>query len=151
FTKNRIVEFAVLEGYDAPECVDASFTVTVNPSSAKPTRKITGRIRVFTYGLNKEAAVDGGGGYTFNDFFPTDKKYPFWQPNINNLRGGIFHDISRTTNNFPYFGGGSFNASLAYDQRAGMEDTYDQRIPMGGWPVYVVGRNISAVSKQISA
>lgn len=166
---NRLVEGNCLTGYDAPDCANATYTIKIDESQNQKLYNITGKIRVLTYGLAKECAESGGNGWTFENFFPSDKKYPYWKPPfVNNmtrpstltgplqysgaplLRGGIFHDISRTDNDFAFFGGGTYDNNGDFGIRSGMEDTFDQRIPERGWPVYAANTQYLTISKQIN-
>lgn len=164
-----IIEGNVDTGLEAPANADIDFKVQITEVSAKKRWKVTGKIRVLTYPL-QYYQVEGGSNRNFYTFFPPGtlsqgnkvnpapiSTYPFFNPSgtPNGLppskpRGGIFHDISRTENDFPYFGGGGFNGNDQFRIRAGMEDTYDQRIPEAGWPVYAAGTNYFTVSKQIT-
>ncbi len=153
--KNKIVEGAVLEGYDAPECPVASYTIDFQENQTPKMYKVKFKIRVLTYGLSDQEVA--GSDRQFATAFPTMNKYPFWQhanPDVNYTieRGGIFHDTLRTTNNYPFFGGGGFGTGAGGDFgiRAGMEDLFDQRMPEGGWPVYAAGTPYFSVSTQKS-
>jgi len=157
--KNRMVEGGILEGYDAPECVEAEYAIDFSPDPNPKLHKISGRIRIMTMGLGNGAVEpNNGSNYTrrtFYNTFPDYRKYPFWQhsnPDVNYTlqRGGIFHDTTRTSNDFAYYGGGGYGYNNNYGQRSGMEDIFDQRIPEGGWPVYAADTNYFTVSKQVN-
>lgn len=149
FKENRIVEGDCLNGYNSPACVDAKAQIDFADNPNPKLWEVTFYVRVMTYGLGD--SEQQGGGYTFYQMFPSEDKYPFWYPNYNLVRGGIFHDITRTENDYPFFGGGGFGAGAGGDFgiRSGMEDTYDQRIPEGGFPIYLAGTPYFGVSKQI--
>lgn len=150
--KDRMVFGGTLNGYNPPECPELKLNVKINEVASKKLYKVTFKIRICTYGLNfaEQSASNGG----FFDFFPTAHKYPFWQPQLFS-RGGVFHDTSRTPTSpggdWAYWGGGSYGAgSNPYGQRAGMETTWDQRAPEGGFPVYTAGEPYFGISRQIS-
>lgn len=167
FAKNRFIEGGILEGYNAPACIDAKFQAEFGSQPNPTLHKITGRIRVLTYGLAKER-TNSGATAGFDNYYNTDKKYPFWKPPFDPFmqpptgipgspysspqlcRGGVFHDV--TNQPFAFFGGGAYATTNnnSFGIRAGMESDYDQRIPEGGWPVYAAGTNYFSVSKQVS-
>lgn len=148
FVKNRLVEGGILEGYDAPECVNAKAQMEFGDTPNPTLYKVKFYVRVLTYGLSDGEQA----GATFYDAFPSLKKYPFWNPYYTIVRGGIFHDTSRVDNDFAFYGGGGFGRGAGGDFgiTTGMETTYDQRIPEGGFPVYLAGTKYFAISKQIS-
>jgi hypothetical protein len=159
FSKNRIIDGDILEGYDAPDCIEAKAQMEFVELPNQQLVRVKGKIRILTWGLgDAETKPDKITGFTqwcFYNAFPSYQKYPFWEssnPSINYVlrRGGIFHDTTRTTNNFAFFGGGGFGRGAGFDFgiRAGMEDVYDQRIPEGGFPVYAAGTNYLTISKQ---
>jgi hypothetical protein len=163
YVKNRLVEGGILEGYDAPECVKAKVQMEFTEQPNKKLVKVRGKIRILTYGLsdgeNNPNIQDPFTGFVQRNFynaFPGLHKYPFWDAPYNVKRGGIFHDITRTAESdggdFPFFGGGGFGVGGGFDFgiRAGMESTYDQRIPEAGFPVYVAGEQFLTISKQIN-
>lgn len=166
--KNRAILANVVKGYDAPDCIPATWDVDVAEATDVKLYNVTGKIRILTYGLAKECAEGGGGNNIFEYFFPTDRKYPYWKPPfVSNmqkpiggsgvgqysgaplLRGGIFHDITRTSNDFAFFGGGSYDNNGNFGIRSGMEDTFDQRIPERGFPIYAANTQYLAISKQV--
>lgn len=149
FKENRIIEGDCLTGYNPPDCVDAKAQIDFGDNPNPKLWEVKIRVRILTYGLGD--SEQQGVGYTFYQMFPNESKYPFWYPNYNLVRGGIFHDITRTENDYPFFGGGGFGAAGGGDFgiRDGMESTYDQRIPEGGFPIYLAGTPYFGVSKQI--
>lgn len=160
--KNRMVMAGIKTGYDAPECPVASYEIDFAPPTTKPLRKIKGRIRVISVALsdseqNSNNPPPPTQQRNYYNTFPNFPKIPFFESTSLGdryaiRRGGIFHDISRTTNDFAFFGGGGFGTGAGGDFgiRAGMEDIFDQRIPEAGWPVYAAGKPYFAVSKQIN-
>jgi len=149
-----MIEGNVDTGLEAPKNADIDFKVQINEIKPKKLFKVTFKVRISTLGLSD--AEQSGIGLTFPEIFPTLGKYPFWQsydPSVNQAiqRGGIFHDTTRTTNNFAFFGGGGFGAGGGFDFgiRSGMEDVYDQRIPQAGFTVYLAGQPYFGISKQI--
>lgn len=164
---NRMIEGNCLTGYNAPDCTDASFNINIQESKNKKTHKVRGKIRILTYGLNKERASSGAVG-GFENFYPTDQKYPFWKPSyVPNmqpppnvfggaysgaplLRGGIFHDVANQAH--PFFGGGSFSGTGndTFGITTGMETDFDQRIPEGGFVVYSAGLPNYTISRQVN-
>lgn len=150
FVKNRMTEAAVKTGYDAPECVVAKTQMEFVETPNAELFDVTFFVRVVTYGLSD--GEHSGTARNFVSMFPQFHKYPFYSPSFNIARGGIFHDITRTENDFAFFGGGGFGTGGGGDFgiRAGMEDVFDQRIPEGGWPIYAAGTPYFGVTKQIN-
>ncbi len=156
FVKNRIVEFGVLEGYNAPECVQAKAQIDFGETPQRKLVKITGKIKILTFGLSASGTNPEGNFYGILDN-NSIKKYPFWESPVSGInarlrRGGVFHDILRATNDFAYFGGGTFNGTAKTDFGIidGMEDVFDQRLPEDGFAVYAAGTEYVTISKQIS-
>jgi len=155
YVKNKIVEGGILEGYNAPDCIDAKPQMEFGDTPNPKLHKVKFRIRILTFGLSDAQVpmpLPPLDVQTFYEAFPTLRKYPFWQPYYTIVRGGIFHDVSRTTNNFAFFGGGGFGTGAGGDFgiRAGMESEFDQRCPEGGFPVYAAGTPYFAISKQLN-
>lgn len=158
FVKNRMIEGGIVEGYDAPECPKASYTIDFSQNPNPTLYRVKIRVRILSYGLgDAEQPRSGGNGRNFYSAFPNYEKYPFWISSDAGTRyalnrGGIFHDTTRTDNNFPFFGGGGFGTSAGGDFaiRAGMETDFDQRIPEGGFPIYAAGTPYFGISKQIN-
>lgn len=158
--KNRGILANVLKGYDAPDCIDAKYQIDFVEEANPPLRKVSGKIRVLTWNLEHEVNDPNNGGgankqLTFYNLYPLYRKYPFWESsdsNTNRLlrRGGIFHDISRTENDFAFYGGGGYGQNGDFGIRAGMEDVFDQRIPEGGFPVYAANTQYLTISRQKS-
>lgn len=157
--KNRSILANVVKGYDAPDCIPATYSIDFTENRLKPVYKVKFYLRVLTYGLSdQEQPQDplSGNGRNFFEFFPTSlgfNKYPFWQhtnPDVNYVtqRGGIFRDI--TNDGTPFFGGAGFGAGGGGDFGIidGMDTIYDQRIPEGGFTVYAAGTPFFGVSKQ---
>lgn len=132
YVKNKIVDAGILEGYDAPACVNAKaqmeFADTPNPKLYK----ITGLIRVFNpYG-------DGN-----SDFTPQTT-----QPNILERRMPILYDQNQFEGDdvpYPFFGG--YLAPEIYAEQAVKGKR--QLLPEGGWAVYAAGTDYYTVSKQV--
>lgn len=146
---NRGVMGGITQGRDAPDCVQADYTIEIGAKATKPTKKITGKIRILSYGLSFTQAVEGGHSSTFSDFYPAASKYPYWKPPAN-CRGGIFHNAAANPAVPAFWGGGSINSTNQFGIRAGMETTYDQRSPGAGFPVYTAGKGFLTISKQIN-
>jgi hypothetical protein len=161
FVKNRIVEGGILEGYNAPECVDASFQIDFADNPNPPLRKVTVRFRVMTWWLlTTYVTPPPSGGLiqqpNFYNTFPLDAidKFPYWigDATLNQkiLRGGIFSDGAAEVDAVPnaYYGGvgtgdGGFRA------RPGMLDVFQQQTPEKGFPCYLAGTQYLGVSRQI--
>lgn len=145
----------VEDNFDVPDCVKAACTQDFEEDPKTKMYRIRLYIRIYTVGLSDAEDSVINGRYT--SMFPGYFKSPFWLPGTDDetsavIRGIIGHDISRTENNWPYFGGGGFGTGGGFDFgiRSGMEDKYDQRLPEGGFPVYLAGTPYLGVSKQIS-
>lgn len=152
FVKNRLNYGDVEIGRDGPDCVDAKPQMQFGGITNQKLYKVKFYVRICTYGLQDNAATTVG---SFYDIFPTEHKYPFWNPTQNSgtiIRGGIFHDTSVTPDKYAFFGGGGFGTGAGGDFgiRAGMEDIFDQRIPEGGFPIYLAGTPYFGVSRQIN-
>lgn len=156
FSKNRMIEGNILEGYDAPECPTASYTIDFAPNPVPKLFKVTFKIRIRTYGLSDEEQSDSD-GLGFESMFPNYKLYPFWQSSNPYKttaidRGGIFGNaaIAGSTNG-AFFGGGGYGRGAGFDFgiRSGMTTIFDQRIPEGGFPVYFAGTPYFGISRQI--
>jgi len=157
FVKNRMIEGGIKEGYDAPECPKATYTIDFEQNPNPTLYRVKFKVRILTYGLGDAEQGSSGTGRNFNSAFPNYKKYPFWISSDPSTvyalnRGGIFHDTTRTDNNFPFFGGGGFGSGAGGDFgiRSGMETDFDQRIPEGGFPIYAAGTPYFGISRQIS-
>lgn len=158
FENNRIIEGNVLRGYDAPACVNAKAQMEFAEVANQKLVKIKGHIRILTYGLGDSENNPNTGlippylQRNFYNMFPGLNKYPFWEigggNDYNLRRGGIFSTGADGV--YPFFGGGGFGVGAGGDFgiRDGMQDTFDQRIPEGGFPVYAAGTDYFTVSKQ---
>ena len=160
--KNRSILANVVKGYDAPDCIPATWDVDVADNANKKLYKVKFYIRILTYTMGDAEVAPSLTNYPlwgFSNAFPNYYTYPFWQdsnPDRNYAiqRGGIFHDITRTDEsdggNFAFFGGGGFGhgAGGDFSITTGMESTYDQRIPEGGFTVYAAGTSFFSISKQ---
>ncbi len=155
---NRNISGGITQGRDAPECVQADYSMTISATESQKLYPVTFYLRILTYGLSRLESNLGADKGFFGRFHTSDGflKYPFWthsNPIINYamMRGGIYHDTTRQTLNYPYFGGGSFQAAGgSYAQRAGMEDTFNQLCPLAGFPIYSAGKPFVGITKQIN-
>lgn len=153
---NRIIDGGITQGRDAPVNVQAKCQMEFGGQPNPKLYKVRFRVRILTYGLGDGAVA---GAESFQGLFPNLHKYPFWEPGTTGAstpytlcRGGIFHDTLRTTNNFPFFGGGGFGTGPGGDFgiRSGMEDALDQRIPETGFVIYCAGTPYFGITKQIN-
>ena len=154
FASNQIAYGGITENYTGPDCVEADYRITMGPTPDKKLYKVTFKIRVLSIPL-----FPGPTGNTENlpSLYPFFNTSPFWNPSDNNLnytiqRGIIGHDTSRNTPYQQFYGGGGFSGNNANDFgiRFGMETTWDQRIPMGGWPIYLAGTPFYGISRQVN-
>jgi len=154
FTKNRMVEGGILEGYDAPDCINAKAQMEFGEGLNRKLIKIRGRIKIHSWGMFPIGKATQRSFYqTFdNTYF---QKYPFWKApderiNQGIRRGGIFSDV--INEGTPFYGGGNFKQEVqsSFAMTGQMTTLYDQRIPEGGWPVYAAGTNYLTISKQVN-
>lgn len=175
FAKDRIMFGGFEAGRDAVECPDMSMDVTFNPDPQQPLRKITGKLKIFTYSMNFEPGRYGNTIYNptlaqqefLNQGGAQSIGFLYRQPAIAELNGLICHDSTMITpsptptdpNPVPYsqspftwYGGigyapsGRANAILGVQNKVSNE--YDQRLPEGGWPIYAAGTPYWCLSKQ---
>jgi len=145
-----MIEANTESGIAAPSSSNIDFKVQIVPTKPKIFRNITGKIRILTYGMgfNEDYPTNA----SFYEFYSGAAKYPFWQPPMSALRGGIFHNTTNVspTPNFPYFGGvcRAHNGFIGF--KSDMETSFNQLLPSGGWPVYAAGTDFFTISKQIS-
>jgi hypothetical protein len=141
--KNRAVLSNVTKGYDTPDCLEVVVEQDFQDNPQQEGYTISGLVRIFSEYLEFTAPLN-----------PAFTQTPFEIPSTYKLRGGIYHDTSRTNEdaggNFPFFGGGGYGSGTSdFNIRAGMETDFDQRIPEGGFPVYLAGTDFLSISRQI--
>lgn len=137
FVKNRIIEGGVLEGYDAPECISANYTIDFEEKQNQPVYNVTGLIRIFNPKMDN-----------LSDYPP-----PPTQPGILERRSAILYDttmVEQGQTAYPFFGGSYYsnnaiqiNSDWAYKKKKNL-------LPEGGFPVYLAGTDILTISKQVT-
>jgi len=136
YVKNKIVEGGILEGYNAPDCIDAKPQMEFGDTPNPKLWKISGLIRVFNYRLDNNGSL------------PPQNT----EPNILERRGAISYDTAMTYGgvSYPFFGGYFeanselvINSDFAFNKKR-------QYLPEGGWAVYAAGTDYFTISKQRS-
>lgn len=135
FVKNRIVEGGILEGYDAPECVEAKVQMEFAENPNPELFTISGLIRIFNPFLDNN----------------TTRTPETTEPNSLERRGPILYDTTQFpegTTPYPCFGGAMVISSATELFMEQAVKAKKQLIPEGGWPVYAAGTDYFAISRQ---
>lgn len=137
FVKNRMIEGGIKEGYDAPECITADYTIDFEEKQNQPVYNITGLIRIFNPYMDN------------SDNIPPQAT----NPGILERRSAILYDTTMVDTGqtaYPFFGGSYYsnsaieiNSDWAYKKKKNL-------MPEGGFPVYLAGTDIFTISKQIA-
>ncbi len=136
YVKNKVVDGGILEGYNAPDCIDAKPQMEFGDTPNPQVHKVTGLIRVFNYRLDNNASLPPE---------PTE-------PNILERRGAVSYDTAMQFGgvSYPFFGGYwekssalTINTDFAFNKKR-------QYLPEGGWTVYAAGKEYFTISKQRS-
>jgi len=137
FTKNRMVEGGIKEGYDAPECISADYTIDFAEEQNQKVYNITGMIRIFNPKMDN-----------MSDYPPQPTN-----PGILERRSAILYDTTMVDTGqtaYPFFGGSYYsnnnieiNSDWAYKKKKNI-------LVEGGFPVYLAGTDIFTISKQIA-
>jgi len=135
FTKNRMVEGGILEGYDAPDCINAKAQMEFGDSPNAKLYNVTGRIKIFNYRMDNNQSIPA----------------QYNQPNILEVRSGILYDTATKYNDvaYPFFGGSFESGSVFTISPDFAVNKKRQILPEGGWPVYAAGTDYFTISKQI--
>lgn len=153
FTQGRLVTGGALQGYDAPDCVDANLTVNVDDLDKQKLYKVTGGIRIFQPTLMNGSARPAL-SKTIN---PSSKaNAPIWQTQDATIDPD---DPADPQSNLPMFGGViSAGGTIFIDNKPGGQALsptqvaviHQQYLPEGGFVAYAAGTDTFAISKQIT-
>lgn len=159
FTQGRLITGGALQGYDAPDCVDANLTVNVDDLESQELFTISGVVRVYNMTLDLNYQANG-----IHNPQPITQ-----QPNILEVRAPIWQKLDATEQNpvssdYPIFGGVNYLAngdiaitdSVTYDppndtrsyRPAELAIQMEQYLPMGGFVAYAAGLDVIAITKQ---
>lgn len=168
---NRVIDGGITLGRTAPVNIEAKVQMEFVDQPNPTLYKVTGKIRVFTYGMCY--LQSNGANRDFYTFYPPGltnggatnpaviSTYPFFLPSFaiglpqfnptaGKVRGGIFNSAPSDTTKYPFFGAGTWNHNIEFKIREFADtDIYGQQMPEAGWPVYCAGTNYLTVSKQI--
>jgi len=152
FTQGRLVTGGALQGYNAPDCVDANLTVNVENLDKQRLYKVGGIIRIFNPTLDVNFAQQYDRPLTA-------------EPNILELRAPIWiktqeSDLNPISYDYPIFGGvirKSFNSinitneteAASLFRPAQLAIDMGQILPEGGFVAYAAGTDYFAISKQV--
>lgn len=130
FKENRMIEYGILEGYNAPDCAEADYTIDFTENPQQQGYTITGLVRFCNFYLDN---VGSGGNRNVS-------------PNIAERRAPILFDADADAD-YPFFGGVMFKGGTCdvYQEPATLCKQY---LPEGGVPVYLAGTDFFSISKQ---
>jgi len=139
FSKNKLTYAGVVEGLDAPGCVEAVLDLDMNDVEQQQYFDVSFLIRICNPGFNGQSNNAAG-----------VSKMPFLVANSALLDGGIINILERRgcivrhdESSYPVFGG----VSTAYCPTN--QSGWDQYIPLGGNLVYSAGTNIYGIGRQV--
>lgn len=150
FVKDRIIDGSIKDDYDVNHCIDMDVTAVIEPVTQKKMYKVSGRICIYSYGMDSSLnSTDLGSG----NFLKLGGR-AYSKPLYSELNGLVLYDSTKSSDDYykyPHFGGGHFNTSggfTTFDVNPNVMDSYDQRLPEGGFPVYVAGTDYFTISRQ---
>lgn len=153
FTQGRIITGGALQGYDAPDCVDANLTVNVDNVDKQKLYKVTGSVRIFQPTLMNSPATPA----QLKTTNPSSKaNAPIWQTQDATIDE---ENPADPQSNIPMFGGVLVSGGDVYiENTIGSQALspnkvavlMQQYLPESGFVVYAAGTDTFAITKQIS-
>jgi len=138
FFRDRIVYGGIVEGYDKPECIDATLTPNIEESVTPVVHRVDVIIRIYNPFLASGGSIVGNKA---PDLFSTTPL---------SIRGGIFHDYSLDDDPINTYYGGHYISGGSFNYNEVVMTKYKQNLPEGGWTVYVPGTDYKAISRQVN-
>ncbi len=139
YFRNRIVYGGIVEGYNAPECVNADLDVRVEDDLTPPTHEILVNIRIYNPFLSGQGSNTIAGSKAPTSFSSSPLDY----------RGGIFHDYQTDPDPTTMLYGGGFIDSGTFDYNTVAGTKFKQWLPEGGWACYCAGTDYFGISSQV--
>lgn len=153
FSENRIITGGALEGYNAPDCVDANLTVNVEDIEKQPLYKVSGIVRIYQPTLMNSPATPAQAKTTN----PSSKaNAPIWQMQSATIDE---ENPADPQSNIPMFGGVLVAGGDIYIENTIGTQTLSpnkvavlmqQYLPESGFVVYAAGTDTFAITKQIT-
>jgi hypothetical protein len=153
FTQGRLVTGGALQGYNAPDCVDANLTVNVDDVQAQPLYKVSGAVRIYQPTLMNSPATPAP-QKTTNPF--TKANAPIWQIQTATIDE---ENPADPQSSIPMFGGVIVSGGTVFiENKPGTQSisptqaavVMQQYLPEGGFVAYAAGTDTFAITKQVS-
>lgn len=140
FFRDRIVYGGIVEGYDKPECIDATLTPNIEESVTPVVHRVDVLIRVYNPFLSTQGSntIAGSKAPTVISASPLD------------FRGGVFHDYQADADPINTYFGGHYISGGSFNFNEVVMTKFKQNLPEGGWTVYVPGTDYKAISRQVA-